>query len=154
MQITNCPRCNMYLAPGAQVCPNCQLNLVHAFQQQQMPHHHIPGAVTETKQEKNYRKLVIVIALVLLADLVVYRFPDLLEDWFGLSLYSVMKPLRFLLTLGWYGIPLAIALVLPKTNKVRTLLIIFASIYAVWQIGHYVYMQWFYTYDDYEYYNF
>lgn len=144
----------MYLAPGAQMCPNCQLNLTQIGFQQQMPHHHVSGVAMETKQEKNYRKLVIVIALVILADLVVFRLPELLEDWFGSGLYTIMKPLRLLLTFGWYGIPLAIGLVLPKTNKVRTLLIICASIYAVWQIGHYVYMEWFYTYDDFDYTNF
>ena len=54
--MANCPRCNMFLAPGAQFCPNCQLNLMQYSYQPQQPQNFIPpmsgGDVSETKKEE------------------------------------------------------------------------------------------------------
>lgn len=154
MQYQSCPRCNMFLAPGAQICPNCQLNLMQMpFQQQ--PHHYVPaGGTVETTKEKHYRKLLMIVVIMLFAELLINKIPSLLSDWFGMSLYSMMRPLHWLSALAWGGLPLVIALILPKANSIRVLLIVFASIYAAWHIGSYFYYEFFYSYDDYEYQNF
>lgn len=147
MYYQNCPRCNMVLAPGAQSCPNCQLNLAqYAYQHQQMAYQAaVPPADVVTKKEGHYRKLLLIIAMLLFGDFLVYRIPELMTSWFGVYLYSWTKPFTWLLTFAWAGLPLAIALILPKKDSIRTLLIVFASIYAAWYIGHFVYYEFFYN---------
>jgi hypothetical protein len=156
MQYSTCPRCNMVLAPGAQLCPNCQLNLLqYAYQMQQPVHHHMPANVeTETKQEKKYRVLLTIISLVVMSELLTYYIPSLLDDWFHFGLTSVLRPLSWITTIAWAGMPLVIGIILPKRNSIRVLLIIFASIFAVWHLGHFAYYEWFYSYDDFNYTNF
>lgn len=135
MQHSHCPRCNMVIAPGTQSCPNCKLNLMqYAFQQQNYQETSISG---ETKQEKKYRKLVIVLAIVSLSELLIYRIPDVFQLRGG-PLNMLIQPLEWLLELAWCGIPLAIALVLPKKNKVRILFIVLGAIFALWQLQFYV----------------
>jgi len=138
MQYSNCPRCNTPVVSGSMVCPNCQLNLAQ-YGYQQTIHHHVPVAA-ETPQEKKYRKLVIVLAIIALSELVVYRIPEFLGEFTG-SLSTVTRPLQWILELCWCGIPLAIALVLPKSNKVRVLFIVLGAIYALWQIYFYAHIE-------------
>lgn len=153
MNIPNCPRCNMYLAPGAQTCPNCQMNLqqlqfqqpqygAQSFQQTQTS----PGG-TESRKEKAYRKLLIAIAIVLMGEFLIYRIPGWLYNWFGTSVYSLMRPIEWILSLAWAGLPLLVALILPKTNGSRVVLIIFGSIYALVKVITFVYDQ--FVYDPY-----
>lgn len=159
MNVANCPRCNMYLTPGAEICPNCQLNLQHPdsyrgqFQQPQpygAPAYRQPQTSLdspESRKEKAYKKLLVAIAIVLMGEFLVYRIPGWLYSWFGASVYSLMRPIEWVLSLAWAGLPLLVALMLPKTNGSRVVLIIFGSIYALAKLITFVYEQ--FVYDPY-----
>lgn len=154
MHNPNCPRCNMYLAPGAQTCPNCNLNL----QQLQFQQTHHAGQSfqaqtatdgAESRKEKAYRKLLITVAIVLMGEFLVYRIPNWLYSWFGTSVHSLTRPIEWLLTIAWAGVPLLIALVLPKKNGARVILIVFGSIFALWRVVTFVYDEFVYNpWDD------
>jgi len=145
MQYTNCPRCNMFLAPGAQMCPNCQLNLVqYSYQQQQPMHHHVPVQnPVESKKEKQYRILLTVMICVVIGQFLIYKLAGKLYDWSGIEVYSWLRPFNWLNTLAWGAFPLVFALLLPKANKVRVLFIVLASIYGLWQVGGTFYEEFF-----------
>lgn len=142
----------MFLAPGAQICPNCQLNLTQIPFQQQAPHHHVAVHNDfESKREKSYRMLLTIFVFFLMGEFFIYRIVNKLSDWFGMSLYSMLKPLNWLGILAWGGFPLVFALMLPKKGGLRIVLIVLASLYALWHIGDSIYTEFFYSYDDYEY---
>lgn len=142
--MSNCPRCNMFLAPGAQVCPNCQLNLMQYSyqQQQQMPHFHTApmGDGAESKKEILYRKVLIAFCIFVFAEMLTQRLPELT----GGFMYTMMKPFRYIGMIIWAGLPLFIALILPKRNQIRVLFIVLASIYCLISIYNFVYYEWFY----------
>ncbi len=150
----NCPRCNMFLAQGAQFCPNCQLNLAQfTYQQQQQQHFHAPpihgGDAVETPKETLYKKILIAICFLLMGEIIVNYSPDWLGGW----VYSITRYLHYLVKLAWIGLPLFIALMLPKKTQIRVLLIILSSIYAAVSL-YYAVMYEFAYYgfgDDYNY---
>jgi hypothetical protein len=131
----------MYLAQGAQYCPNCQLNLAQFTYQQQASPFPPVGDLPESKKEKLYRKVLIGICIAMFAEMVIHRLPDLAG---GSFLYTLMKPFNYVSAIAWAGLPLFIALVLPKEFKLRTLFIVFASIYAVVSLWYWVYYQFLY----------
>lgn len=144
----------MYLAPGAQYCPNCQLNLAQfAYQQQAMGFQTAPGAdLPEGRKEKVYRKTLIGICIALFSDMLIRHLPDLFD---GSFIYTAIKPFRYVVTIGWAGLPLLIALILPKKSPLRVLFIVLASIYALAAVWYWMYYEFFYytwneDYLDYE----
>ena len=149
--MTNCPRCNMLLAQGAQVCPNCQLNLMQYYYQQQFQNPGLTNTTVETTQEKKYRILLVIIAFLGISSLVTRGFPDLLRDFIGVDMYTIMKPLQWIANIAWAGTPLVIALLLPKTNKIRVLLIVLGSIYALYDLYQFVYWEFMYSYESIDY---
>lgn len=153
--MTNCPRCNMFLAPGAQVCPNCQLNLMQfAYQQPQFGVPPVMGDAPETKTEKRYRLLLLILVFLVLSELITYRIPSLVGDWLHWDMYTMLKPLRWLSTIAWAAAPFTVAMLLPRKDKLKVLLIILGAVYGLWHLGSFVYYEWVYTYNDYEYMNF
>ncbi len=149
--MTNCPRCNMLLAQGAQVCPNCQLNLMQYNYQKQFQNPGLTNTTVETTQEKKYRILLVIIAFLGISSLVTRGFPDLLRDFIGVDMYTIMKPLQWIANIAWAGTPLVIALLLPKTNKIRVLLIVLGSIYALYDLYQFVYWEFMYSYESIDY---
>lgn len=138
----------MFLAPGAQFCPNCQLNLAQFAYQQQHPQFQPPvGEAPESKKEKLYRKVLIAICIALFAEIIIQRMPGMFG---GSMFYTLMKPFRYISELAWAGLPLFIALILPKKNGVRVLFIVLASLYAAWSLWNFVYYEFFYynMWDD------
>lgn len=136
----NCPRCNMILAQGAQVCPNCHLNL-----QQHMHQFHQPGPIYgapmpsfESGKEKVYRKILIAFAIVIMAEFIIVQVPYM----FGF--YSLSRIIGWLDLLVWAGIPLTISLLLPKDAPGRVVLIVFASIFILVRLIYAFTMQWSY----------
>jgi hypothetical protein len=135
----NCPRCNMYLAQGVQFCPNCQLNLnqfMYQQQQQAQNYYSQPGTTPETPNEKRYRKLLVVFAIVLMAEFVLAQLPN------AFGFYSFSRIISLLDSLIWMAAPLTIALLLPKDWSGRNVLVTFASIYIVIRLA---YMIWVYS---------
>lgn len=142
--MSNCPRCNMFLAPGAQFCPNCQLNLAqYSYQQQQAQHFAPPmqgGDAVESKKESAYKKILIVICFLLIGEIIL----DYAPNWFGGWLYSITKYLNYITKLAWIGLPLFISIMLSKKTQVRVLLIILSSIYAAISLYYWVYYEFIY----------
>jgi hypothetical protein len=151
--MANCPRCNMFLAPGAQFCPNCQLNLMqYSYQQQQAPLFASPvqgGEVIESQKESAYKKILIAICFLLIGDLIIDYGPNILGGWF----YSITRYLGYLTKLAWVGLPLFIAIVLSKKTQVRVLLIVLSSIYAAVSLYYWVMYEYMYSgfSDDFDY---
>lgn len=143
----------MFLAPGAQFCPNCQLNLAQFAYQQQQPQFHVPpgGEMPETRNEKRYRILLTILVFMVLSELVTYRIPDLVGDWLGFDTYRILSPLRWLSTIAWAAAPLTVAILWPRKGTLKLMLIILGAVYGLWHLGSFVYYEWVY---DYEYMNF
>ena len=119
----------MVLAPGAVSCPNCHLNLQQFAYQQQYAAQFAQGqAPAESNKEKLYRKLLVAFAIVLMSEFVLTQLPY----YFGM--YTFAKVINWLDMLIWMGVPLTIALVLPKNMSGRVVLIVFASIYILLRI--------------------
>lgn len=142
--MSNCPRCNMFLAPGAQFCPNCQLNLMQYSYQQQQPQNFGPpmqaGDVSETKKESAYKKILIALCFFMMGELMINHAPDWLGGW----AYSLTRYLRYLVDIAWAGLPLFISIVLSKKSGVRVLLIVLSSIYAAVALWYWFYYQFMY----------
>lgn len=142
--MANCPRCNMFLAPGAQFCPNCQLNLLQFSYQQQQPQNFAPpiqgSEVGETKKELVYKKILIILCFFMMGELIINHVSDWLGDW----MYSITRYLRYLIDIAWAGLPLLISLMLAKKTQVRVVLIVLSSIYAVVALYYWFYYQFMY----------
>lgn len=144
----------MYLAPGAQTCPNCHLDL-RQMHHQQNPYHVSPLSVeVETGKEKLYRKLLVALVIIQMGEFAIFRLLEKLNWWAGINTYWITRPLGWLSTIGWTALPLVVALIVPKSMNGRVVLIVFAVIYALWKLSSFIYEQFYYDYDSLPYYNF
>lgn len=158
--LTNCPRCNVFLAPGAQECPNCRLNFAQTTQPQyqqatqyppspqqfppsqqqfQQPYHQHGGNELETPQEEKYRKILVGVFILLAVDFLLRELPY----WIGLYFFSLTGKLMWLTTLAWAGLPLLVALSLPKHLPSRQLMITLASIWVAVRVLSFIYVEFF-----------
>lgn len=140
----------MYLAPGAQFCPNCQLQL-STYQPVQGYAHTVAAAPAESKKESLYRKVLIGIVIGLVGDHLLMRFQEKMYSWFEMDIYAWMKPVDWIISLAFYGLPLFVALILPKGNSLRALMIIGGAIWLLYRVGAMIYDQFFYNPYDYSY---
>lgn len=147
----NCPRCNMILAQGAQICPNCHLNLQQFTYQQQVQYAMPPppAASTVSRKENIYRKLLIIVVIVQMSEFLLYKIPEWLYRFWYADVFWMYTPLKWLTMLSWSGLPLIVSLVIPKGTTGRVVLIVFASIFTLWKVGGFIYDQ--FTYDPWGY---
>lgn len=151
--LTNCPRCNMFLAPGAQECPQCRMNFAQGgYQQTQYPpspQQYPPSQPQfqpnapyepETLHEKNYRKLLIGVFILIVSEFFMRYIPY----WLGGGLFALTSKLLWLTTLAWAGFPLLFAFAMPKYHPSRQMMITLASIWLAIRLIAFAYMQYSY----------
>jgi hypothetical protein len=94
--------------------------------------------VPESRQEGVYRKILVALVIVLMAESVLYRIGSYLYSWFGMSNELLVRPLNWIGVFVWGGLPLMIGLILPKKHSVRIPLIVIGSLYALWHVGTFI----------------
>lgn len=139
MQYTNCPRCGAPLAAGMQLCPNCQLDVHQYFLAQQVPLQYQRDALVESKKEKQYRLLLLGIIFLILGQFTLIKAANWIMGQFTLNAYSFLLPVYWVVQIAWSVLPVLIAFMFPKKYNLRTLFIVLTSLYAVWNLGVFVY---------------
>lgn len=126
----HCPQCNAPIIPGSPYCTNCNFNFAGAQYSQAQP--------TESKREKRYRNLLIILAAFFIFDGIFWRVLAELADRFGYEVYDYIDPYRWLTMLAYASVPAVVGLLLPKTTSWRLILIIGGSIWFAYRIFDYV----------------
>lgn len=126
----HCPRCNAPIIPGSPYCTNCHFNFAAA--------QFAPNQVAESKREKRYRTLLIVLAVFFIFDGIVWNVIGMMADKWGYEVYDWIDPYRWLVTPAYAALPAVVGLMLPKSTPWRLILIIGGSIWFVFRMYEFI----------------